>query len=138
MSRDAIRARMFASRNIKTKVVTVELDGQPTEVEVSQPTIAQRRKLIEVGCLKNGADGRVQADFIPSLAMKRQAAVFCARDPETHLPLIDEKTDKELLDAQGAGGWVDKLGDVALALMGQSDDPETVAKNSEATPSPSR
>jgi hypothetical protein len=131
MSKDTIRQRSFSRKNIATKVVTVVMDGSPTEIEIVQPTEAQRRALIETGRL--GADGQPK-DLVSALAMKRKAVVLCARDPETHEQIWEDR-DGGQFDAQPAGGWLDEIGDHCIAMMRPQSSVEEQAKNSGPTTS---
>lgn len=125
MSKDNIRARAFSSSNTKTKLVTVVMGGEPTVVELAQPSIKARRRLLEIG--KLDPDGKT--DLIAALAMKAAAVTECARDPDTHVPLFNA-TDRESLEAQPSGGWLDALGDACLKFMRDQLTVEEAGKNS--------
>lgn len=105
---------------------SLELDGfeeTPVRVEVRQPTVAERNKLVAACKNENGVLNEME--FII------QAALRFTHDPESGERLYGLE-DYDCLASQPSGGFVDQFGEEAIKLLTLGK-PQTGSQNSAAT-----
>lgn len=113
----------------RKEIVKVDFgDGGGTvEVEVRQPTVDQRAKILAAAGMM--AEDAAKRDMGKLMA---NAVVHCCYFPGTNVPVVDS-VDLPRMLASPAGGWVDTLGGVAVRLM--NVEAPAAAKKSEPTES---
>lgn len=120
-----------APRQVVVQEDGTEVDTTPPPqvmvVELRQPTMDQRSKILAASGFL--ADDPTKRDMGQMMV---QAILECAYFPGTDVKLVDT-IDVPRMKASLAGGWADKLGQVALKLM--NVDAPAAAKKSEMTPS---
>lgn len=128
MSKDALRAKLFSSRNQHKKLIEIEADGEKVQIEIRQPSIAVRTK---VGMLSK-VDMKGQAADLEAMEQGRLLAVMeCCFDPETGDKLFDAR-DKDSLFKQAK--WYDRVANECLGILRYTkEDAEDAEKNSETT-----
>jgi hypothetical protein len=112
--------------NPEDGTTSLELDGfeeTPVRVEVRQPTVAERNKL--VAACKDEKGVLNEMEFII------QAALRFTHDPESGERLYGLE-DYDCLASQPSGGFVDQFGEEAIKLLTLGK-PQTGSRNSAAT-----
>jgi len=107
--RDQIRSSTLGAKpQFKTKLV--DLDG--TEVEIRQPNLKDRQKLLKMAKDKEG-----NFEMISFLLW---AVILCTYVPNTNEKVFSEEDYDSMLE-MNTGGFVEKLGGEVSALMNEED-----------------
>ena len=110
--RDKIRARAASSRNLKTEIVTVELDGEPTDILVREPNIE------EMEAIEKRKGDFPEGSLAAGLESNIEAAIRCCYDPEDPGTRIWDHKDAPILRKHsGPAGFVNTLSTVVAKLM---------------------
>ncbi len=118
MSKDQLRAATLgANRNFTREVV--QIDGNV--FEVVQPTIKQRASFREAAMsIGTGEDGKGKATFnMGEFALQTVIGLTCIPGTDDR---VFSQEDREAMELCPAGGWFDKLAEVAGKLCNISDD----------------
>ena len=105
MDRDALRGKFFSSRNRRSKLVTFQWDGEAVTVEVRQPTVAKRTKILERGMKK---------DLVDAEEAKWLAILECAFAPGDDKALFDARDRDNVLAQPDA---FDALSTAAIQIL---------------------
>ena len=132
--RQALREKALATKPPRSQIVDVAGD----KYEVVQPNLHEREEIFRrAGALQNiREDGEIDLGKVSPLALQVWAAIFCTyvpRDQEEERQGVErervyEPDDFALLCAANPGHPVEKLGPVALSLIGAASNTED-AKN---------
>lgn len=119
MSRQTLRAATLGSSvRPANKTIAVEVDGVKHTFEVRTPSIAERGQIMKAGGYN--ADGTIQS--IEGIFRAQCVAIIkLAVDPDSGERVFEDADIDDLL-AQPAGGWVDRLGRVAIGMLNVQED----------------
>lgn len=117
---DDIRSRLTATSNRRVVREHIQLAGagEPIEVGVAQASLAARAKILGI------LDGKASASAMTDA--KVSSVVECVVDPETGERIFSAR-DRDLLLAQPAGDWFDRISDLAIRLMNGASDARCAA-----------
>ena len=100
-----------SSAKFKSEIVKIG----DTKFEIRQPSIRQRNDIRKASMsVDEDESGNSKANFDFN-TFSMLAIIELTVDPETKA-LVFSDADRDLIEAQPAGGWVDKLGEVAQKL----------------------
>lgn len=113
-----LRDRLFAVPHARMEIVTIEIDGQPFEVGVRQPSLLCRKRLLEKKLAnKDGTD----VDIGAVTNAHYLATIECAVDPEDRKLMFSPADKKTLEEDPRFVRLVDAVGNKAFEMLFPKD-----------------
>ena len=133
MNRNELRAALLSSPARRTKLVTIPVNGVGVEVELRQPTLAERDAMVAAAQAFANRAAKSKTDVnIPNGVLIIHTLIGAAYVPGTDEKVFEPADAQALLQA-GIGGWVEDVVAATSSLM--SKEAEAVGKDSAETSS---
>lgn len=131
MDRNQLRAALLgAPRRFRSQLVKVATEAGELEVEVRAPSVRSRGLILRRAKALSGDAEKVEPE-----QLQVEAVLQCSFRPGSEERVFEE-ADREALLSQPAGGFVDRLAEVALPMLNVEEaERKELEKNSEGTPS---
>lgn len=112
-------------RAFRSQVVKVQRGDESFDVEVREPSVATRARIMREAGVQTGDMGRLDL-----AKLQVEAVVLCSVVPGTSERVFDD-VDRAALMELPPGGWLDELSSVAMRFLNLDED--DIKKNSATT-----